>query len=126
MCNCSFDDFDKVGIRLYIVPTEADILKFGSNLFKPNSDGSTSFRKGCKVLKAFQQYCVDNEVIINIYQPDLRDYLKSIDWAGYRRELTVCEDGYYLKVQSELLKEDDNPEGFIPMKLSDYYAAIGE
>lgn len=123
-CNCSFGEFDKKEITFYIVPTENDIEKFQKQLLKPLSNGLRQFRKSSKIAKEFQQYCVDNKVIINILQPDLRDYLKSMGWVGYRRQMVECNQGYYLKVESELLKESDNPKGFIPIKTSEFYEAL--
>ena len=95
-------------------------------LLKPMLNGLSQFRRNGKISRDFQQYCVDNKVIINIFQPDLRDYLKSIDWAGYKRQMIECDEGYYLKVTSELLKEYDNPKGFIPIPMSEFYKKLEE
>lgn len=125
-CNCPFDEFDKSEIRFYIVPTKKDKTKFQKQLLKPMLNGLSQFRRNGKISREFQQYCVDNKVIINILQPDLIDYLKSIDWAGYTRQMIECDEGYYLKVTSELLKEYDNPKGFIPIPMSEFYKKLEE
>lgn len=123
-CNCPFDEDNKSEINFYIVPTDNDKIKFKNQLLKEEISGLRRFNKRGKVSKEFQQYCVDNKVIINMFQPDLRDYLKSIDWVGYKRQMVKCDQGYYLKVESELLKENDNPKGFIPIKISEFYEAL--
>lgn len=127
MCNCPFGEFDKDDIRLYIIPTENDLQTIGKQLCRVvNDNGLCQFRANSKISKKFAQYCVDNEVIINILELDLRDYLKSINWMGYSQRKFPWKDGYYLKVTSDLLKEDDNPEGFVPIKLSEFYKALEE
>lgn len=127
MCNYPFDEFSKDNIRLYIIPTENDLKTIGKQLCRVVDDnGLRQFRANSKISKKFAQYCVDNEVIINILGLDLRDYLKSINWMGYSQRKFPWKDGYYLKVTSDLLKEDDNPEGFIPIKLSEFHKALEE
>ena len=126
MCNCAFNEWGKDGIRLRIVPIGKDLETIGKQLTKPDKYGLYKFRSNSKISKKFAQYCVDNEVVINILGLDLRDYLKSINWMGYSQQKFPWKDGYYLKVTSELLKEDDVPEGFIPIKLSEFHTALEE
>lgn len=120
-CNVYFEEYDKKDINLYIVPTENDLKLYAKQLTKPNENGLCKFRNNSKIGKLFAQECVDNKVIINILSLDLRDYLKSLDWGRYSFQRVPSEVGYYLKVSSDFLKEDDIPEGFIPIKLSEFY-----
>ena len=60
-------------------------------------------------------------MIINPSEPDLRDYFKTMRWRGYRRELFKRNDIWYLKVVNDEIKENDIPEGFEEIKLSEYF-----
>lgn len=126
-CNCSFDEYEKDNIRFGIVPTKNDLKNYEKQITKAElKHGLRMFRANSKLSRSFQQYCIDNKVIINILSLDLRDYLKSMDWSGYSFQRVPCEQGYYLKVSNELLREDDVPKGFIPIKLSEFYKKLEE
>lgn len=124
--NKPFEEYNKDEIILDILPTEKDKENFGKMLRKENDYGLCSFKKKSKINKEFQDYCIETQIIINLYQPDLRDYLKSLDWYKYSRALIKHDDYWYLKVQSDLLKDDDVPEGFIEIKLSEFYKVVEE
>jgi hypothetical protein len=124
--NKPFKEFNKDEIVLEILPTEKDKENFGKMLKKENDYGLCGFKKKSKISKEFQDYCIETNMIINIHQPDLRDYLKSLDWYKYSRSLIKHEDIYYLKVQSDLLKDDDIPEGFTEIKISEFYKVVEE
>lgn len=120
--NKPFEEYNKDEIVLGIIATEQDKINFGKMLCKETREGMFDFRKKSKVNKEFQDHCIENQVIINLSEPDLRDYFKSMDWKGYGRSLFKNEDIWYLKTESELLKDNDIPEGFIEIKLSEFYS----
>lgn len=68
-----------------------------------------------------KEECVKNEIIINNSRPDLRDYFESLGWHALNYCHIPCKEGYYLRIKSEYLKEDDNPKGITPIKLSEFY-----
>lgn len=120
-CNRHFEEDNKKDIHLHIIPTEDDIKLYDNQLTKSIEHGLCKFRSNSKIGKLFAQECIDNKVIINILSLDLRDYFK-LDWLyGYSFQRVPSEKGYYLKISSDGLKEDDIPQGFIPIKLSDFY-----
>ena len=121
-----FDDYDKKNITLSIVPTERDINNFGKDLLKPDQIGLRAFRKSSKFAKVFAQKCIEEQIIINIYHLDMRDYFKSIDCASYSYSRIPCEEGFYLKIESHGLNESEIPEGFKEIKLSEFYKAKEE
>lgn len=125
-CNCPFDENEKNEIRLSIIPTNEDLEKYEKQLNKKDKYGFRDFRGNSKISKLFADYCVENEVLINITRLDLRDYLKSMDWVGYEFQRVPCPDGFYVRVSSQLLKKDDNPKGFVPIKLSEFYKELEE
>jgi hypothetical protein len=47
--------------------------------------------------------------------------LESLSYYAYSSGLFKYNDCYYLNVDSEILKEDDIPEGFIDIKMSEFY-----
>jgi hypothetical protein len=95
-------------------------------LRKENNYGLCPFKKKSKINKEFQNYCIETQIIINLSEPYLRDYLKSLDYGRYSRSLFKHEDVWYLKVISDYLKDDDIPEGFTEIKLSEFYRIAEE
>jgi hypothetical protein len=119
---CTFDDWNKSEITLSIDPTDSDIQKFGSTLSKPSQQtGLCKFRKTSKIGKIFAQRCVDEKIIINLWGPRIGDYFRSINMMGASWERLKKDDSYYIKIDSNYLKEGDIPEGFIEIKLSEYH-----
>lgn len=125
-CNCAFNEDNKNEIELAIVPTEEDENLLKGILGKEYEEGLRFLRRNSKIMREFQQYCVDEKIIINLNKPDLWDYFKSFRFEKYSRAIFRLDDVYYLKVSSELLKEDDIPKGMTPIKLSEYYTKLEE
>lgn len=119
-----FFERDKDKIYLAIIPTKNDLEQFGKQLRKPNDKGACYFKKSSKVLKAFQQECIDNQIVVNTHYVDLRFYFKTMKWFGYHSSIAPYEDTWLVKVASDYLAEDDVPEGFIPMKLSEFHINV--
>ncbi|MGL5328357.1 MAG: hypothetical protein ACRDD7_03740 [Peptostreptococcaceae bacterium] len=122
--NQPFIEIWKSDIDLYIVPTEKDKLRFDKVLCKPLEHGLRKFKKSNKLLKEFQQYCIDNQVVINAHEDAPRDYFESIGLSGYSYSRVKIEDEIYLKISSHRLSKDEIPEGFEELKLSEYYKII--
>lgn len=121
ICGCPFNERNKKEIHLAIIPTKNDEVKFDKTLGKSTDEGLRFFRRNCKLSKEFQEECVKNEIIINNSRPDLRDYFESLGWHALNYCHIPCKEGYYLRIKSEYLKEDDNPKGITPIKLSEFY-----
>lgn len=119
--NKPFDEYEKNDIEISIAATDNDKLKFFKELCKPDEHDMCKFRKSSKTMKRIQDFCIENKLIINPSEPDLRDYFKSMRWRGYRRELFKRNDIWYLKVVNDEIKENDIPEGFEEIKLSEYF-----
>lgn len=122
--NSPFSDYEQSSISLYITPTDNDEKLLGKSLKKPIQYGLRDFRKGNKILKEFQQYCVDNRIVVNINAPEMRDYFKTIGWYKYESTQFPCEEGYCIEIDSEFLKEDDIPQGFEVIKRSEFYSRL--
>lgn len=121
--NKSFKDCDKGDITLYIVPTESDLEKFGKMLKKPIEYKMQGFKKNSAIMKEFANRCVEEKIIVNIYAPSARDYL-NLGFQAYSYSTFNCEEGFFVKIDSDQLKENDNPEGFEGIKLSEFYKLI--
>jgi len=119
--NCTFKERDKEDISFGIIPTEEDKATFSKMLCKEKEEGLCLFKKKSKILKELQDYCIENEVVINSWKPRLRDYLVSLSYYAYSSGLFKYNNCYYLNVDSEILKDDDVPEGFIEIKMSEFY-----
>lgn len=121
--NKPFSNYNEKEIGLDIEPTENDLVKFGKMLCKPMSNGLCSFRKNSSISKEFAQKCVEEQIVINLYSPRMSDYFKSLGYHGLTRSQFPIGNDLYVKVTSEYLNEEDTPEGFTEIKLSEYYLA---
>lgn len=125
--NKPFEEFRKNDIKLGIIPTDNDNVNFDKMLTRTDEHGSRDFRRNSKIGKELADYCIKNKVIINVREPEVRGYIESVGWRRYSRALLSMDDGNYaLKVKSDSLREDDTPEGFIPIKLSEFYKLVEE
>jgi len=121
--NVPYKDHEKGDITLYIVPTESDLEKFGKMLKKPIQEKLQGFKKNSAIMKELANKCIEEKVIININEPWLRDYFK-LSWQAYNSSRFSCEEGLFIKINSDQLKAEDNPEGFEEIKLSEFYGIV--
>lgn len=119
--NQPFEKWEEKNITLSVEPTENNLNKFGRMLNKANKHGVCKFRKNSSVNTELAQRCVDEKIVINLYEPDIRDYFKELRWNRCGYQAFLYKDTWYIKIESEFLKEDDTPEGFKEIKLSEYY-----
>lgn len=119
--NKPFKEDEKEDIILSIIPTTNDKHNFYKMLRKENDYGLCPLKKKSKVNKEFQDYCIETHMIINLSEPYLRDYFESLDCGSYTRSQFKYEDIWYLKVSSDYLKDNDIPEGFTEIKISEFY-----
>lgn len=120
--NVAFEESDIEDIVLGIIPTEEDNINFNKMLTKTDKYGLRYFKKRSEIGKKVAKYCVDEEVVINLSEPHTFDYLESLGYSRYKRALiSLDERNYALKVESDTLREDDIPYGFIPIKISEFY-----
>lgn len=119
--NQPFEKWEEKNITLSIEPTENNLKKFGKVLNKVGRHGLCKFRKNSSINTELAQRCIDEKIVINLYEPDIRDYFESIRWTRTGWQGFKYEDNWYIKIESEFLKEDDTPEGFREIKLSEYY-----
>lgn len=124
--NCSFKLCDVGDIHLYIEATENDLIKFGKMLCKADEIGIRRFKAKSEIGKDFAQRCIDEKVIINLWQPRISDYFKSISYRGCGMTRFVLNDIMYMKIESDYLKDDEVPNGFIEIKLSEFYVKLEE
>ncbi len=123
-CNVPFEEDNKNKIYLGIKPTEDDLASFGSQLCKPNNRGVSYFKKSSKILKDFQQECIDKGIVINQTPLEIQGYFKSMGYTRHRVSHVPFDDTWLVKIENDYLAADDNPEGFEPIKLSEYYTYV--
>lgn len=123
--NCAFTWFSRKSIQLKIVPEKNDLFKFSSQLRKGQEKGMW-FKSNSNISILFQDYAVENEVIINLHYPALNDYFKSLSYYGYGTHTLESDDCIYIKIDSDTLEDDDIPEGMKEIKISEFYRAIEE
>ncbi len=122
LCNVPFKEENMKEIVLGIIPTDEDNINFDKMLTKSDKYGLRYFKKRSLIGKKIAKYCVDKKLIINLSEPFVFDYLKTVGYGSFSRALlTIDNTKYALKVKSDSLREDDNPKGFIPIKLSEFY-----
>ena len=120
-CNAPFYHWEKEEIYLYIIPTDNDLTNFKTSFNKPLENGLRKLRKNSELLKEFQQICIDEQIIINIIEPNLRDYFQSLGYKGYHQTRFIKNNNLYLLVESDYLDKKEIPKNFIEIKLSEFY-----
>lgn len=126
--NCAFDEWKIKDIYLYIIPTENDKIKFDKMLCKADEHGARSFKLNTEIAKDFAQRCIDEKIIINVHEPRLRDYFKSLGLSGYKYHRLHYKDNetIYLKIDAKYLDKTETPEGFTEIQLSEFYKKYEE
>lgn len=122
MVNCPFSEYEMDTIGLGINPTEKDVKKFGKILGKKDSYGLQHFRKNSKLAKEFKEKCINEQAIVNLYEPRVGEYFKDLFLNKHSTERFKMESQIYIKLESDNLTKNETPEGFIEIKLSEYYA----
>lgn len=124
--NCPFKEKDKKEIVLSIVPKKEDKEKFKDILCKPRKNELCQFRKNSEIGKAVRNEAVKNEIPINVHEPSLRNYFQSIRYSAYRYERFFLDIYCYVMIDGDTLSEDETPDGFEEIKLSEYYLKLEE
>lgn len=126
--NVPFKEKNKENIFLYIDDCEENNQKFGKQLLKPTPFGDCylrRFRKGCFLLKKFQDECVENEIVINSHFHREGDYFDELVLGGYSVTRFSYKGKYYLRIEAS--KYDSiTPahDGFEEIKGSEFYVAL--
>lgn len=124
--NTSFEEYEKDNITLSIEATENDVNKFGKMLRLKNEYGLRSFKKKSDIGKDFAQRCIDEKVIINLWNPRILDYFENIGLRGCSYYRFIHQDLMYMKIDSDYFDEKEVPEGFKVIKLSEFYIKLEE
>lgn len=119
--NQPFKECSKKDISFSIIPTANDLNNFSKMLTKPDKYELFSFKKNSKIAKDFAQKCIDEQIVINLYSPKPRDYFKSMSYMAYSYQQFEYDDTFYIMIKSEYLEEDDTPDGFVEIKMSEFY-----
>ena len=119
-----FKECHKDDICLGIVPDAEDKEKFKKFLSVPKREGICYFKAKTVITKEFAQKCVDEQVVINLWQPRLGDEFKSVGWKGHSHRYFEHEGTYYASIDCETIDKNETPEGFIEIKLSELYKVI--
>lgn len=109
-------------IELAIVPVGKDEDNLKNILCRNNNSKYRKIRNNTKIIKAVRKYCIEQNIIINVFFPDVSKYLKSLDCMGYTSERFYYKDNWYIKINSINLKTDDNPIGFNEINISEFYS----
>ena len=125
-CNVPFDEYDKSEIKLYIIPTDNDEKNFSKMLCKPHDYGLCQFKKSSKISKDFAQRCIDEQIVINLHEPRIGDYIKSLIFRCNTTRF-MYDGVIYIKVESDYLtNETVIPVGFDEIKASEYHLKLEE
>ena len=128
--NKPFEDEKKNTIRLWIEDCEENNSKFGKELLKPkaifsNSDVlMRSFRANSKTLKEFQNLCIENKIVINLFPIQVGDYFKELHFGGFSSSRFVYDGKYYLRISTSNYDEITPDDGFIEIAGSMYFSAL--
>lgn len=122
--NQPFNENDADDIYLFIDIKENPHLE--KQVYKkPNEDGLRRLKKSSSLAKKFSQECIKERIILELRLPDIRDYFDSLAFERVSLQRFVHNRECYLKIKSDEL-HDETPEGFVEIKLSDYYKILEE
>jgi hypothetical protein len=124
--NSPFEDWEKDEISLSIGATNNDSTKFGKALCKKNEHGLCSFNKKSEISKDFAKRCIEEKVVINLWEPRISNYFESISFRGCRYHRIIHQDIMYMKIDSNHLDDKEVPDGFTEIKLSEFYTKLEE
>lgn len=126
--NCAFDEHDKKSIMLYIWPSLENKHVFNKQLLtKPHKTGLIGFRKTSKLLKNFQDQCVENDIPINLWKPRISHYITNELIYQCTSQVFNHNGDVYLILESDQLKDKTSiADDFIEIKGSEFYKAKEE
>lgn len=126
--NCAFSERSKENIELYVDDCEENVEKFGKQLLKAESFGGhylRRFRKGCAMLKDFQNKCIEKQIVINSYFHREGDWFNELHFGGYSTTRFFLDGVYYLKISTSRSGTiTPTYDGFVDIKGSDFYKAL--
>lgn len=120
-----FTEENKKSITLCIEDTVVNTQKFGDELKKaPLFDNMKPFKARSKILRAFQDECIEKQIVINLYGVRWGDYFTGLHLGGYNYCVFEHNDELYLSLSSTRV-DDTAPEveGFEPIKGSEFHLA---
>lgn len=127
MVNVPFHECDKKDITLYIESCPENDALFANQLKKERTfdDGSKmrEFRKNSPIMKAFQDLCIKENLVINVHFHREGDYFKEILCSGYSVSRFECDGNYYLCIVADRDSITPIYDGFIEIKGSEFHAA---
>lgn len=126
MCNCEFQEDRKTDISLSISPTSNNTERFGKDFKQSLCSGLVALKKTSKLLKKFQDGCIQNKIVINLLRVRIGDYFKELHLGGFGTEGLHEHDGaFYLKIHTDH-HDTITPEheGFEEIKGSEYYQLV--
>ncbi len=126
--NVAFKENTKSNIELYIDDIQENSEKFGNQLNKPKmfvGQSMRKFKKGCKILKQFQDECIEKEIVINACPLMCGDYFKETEMGGYSITRFKCNGKQYLRMSTNRYNSLTPCEnGFEEIKGSEFFKAL--
>ena len=83
-----------------------------------------SFRANSKTLKEFQNLCIKNKIVINLFPIRVGDYFKELHFGGFSSSRFVYDGKYYLRISTSNYDEITPDDGFIEIAGSTYFSAL--
>lgn len=105
--------------KIYIVPTEDDIINFDSRLNKELENGLRQFKLNSLVAKRWVDFVYCNDIEI-LRKPFVAAYFNA--YGRSKSRLFNIGDTVYCSYENEF--DFNNPNGFKEIKASEFYSAI--
>ncbi len=126
--NKPFSEGEKRDICLSISLTEQNKKNFGDQLKKnPRRNGLFDFKKSSPILKAFQDACIESQVIVNLWDSFIGDYFSELHFGGFSHRNFEINGKMYLEIVSNNYDSvTPEKEGFTEIKASTFFEALEE
>ena len=118
-----FTERFKRDINLGINNTENNVKLFDNQLKKDTVNGNMRmFKKSSKILKAFQDECIKEQIVINNHEVRVGDYFEELELLGYTYLKFEYDGKYYLYISSNKVESiTPKKDGFNEIKGSEFY-----
>lgn len=122
-----FCERDKSDIGLCIEDTKNNNELFGTHFKKGLLSGLREFKKSSKLLKEFQDRCINEQVVINLPRPRVGDSFKEFEYRGYSYSQFRHSDKLYLSISNNDVDAiTPKVDGFNEIAGSEFYKAKEE
>lgn len=116
----------KKNIVLHVENTTNNLTKFAADFkSKRQFNNLYEFKKTSKILKAFQEACINKKIIVNLQPVYWGDYFKDLRFLAHSYSIFSYDGILYLAITCDSLEQlEPECDGFIEIKGSEFHKQL--